>query len=437
MKKELIFSIIAFVCFMTLFVAGILITEQMNYRALEKNYSAALENTPDNEVHIQAPSAEALSLQKNKVATWLIHLLLGMFIPGLILFTGISAGIRRWIEEMGVKSIFVIILYFLVYSLIEYLLTFPLDFYAGFVRPHAYGLSNQTFLKWLGDSLLSLGVSAALTGAVVWVPFLIIKKFPAFWWLVVGLLFIPYMFFMYYISPAYIDPLYNRYTPLEDRTLEAKINGQMNRTTIGSFDLYQVDKSTDTKEMNAYMTGVFDNKRIVLWDTTIQKLSDREILAIVAHEAGHYLLGHIWKSILLGGALCILVLFLVNKCALWVLARSGGAFGFDKLHDAAALPLLVLMISLFTFLSAPLTSAYSRAVETQADTFELELTKDNYASAMAMVRIHEQSKILPQPGILYKLWRYDHPTYKERVDFANTYRPWEQGKPLEYQKYFK
>src|SRR5699024_4678252 len=128
--------------------------------------------------------------------------------------------------------------------------------------------------------------------------------------------------------------------------------------------------------MNAYMTGVFKSKRIVLWDTTINNLEKEEVLSITAHEIGHYVKGHIWKGIILGGLFTILLLFLLNKTTLWILNNSKGHFGFTKLYDIASIPLLILVLNFYLFLSSPIINGYSRHIEWDADRFELELARN-------------------------------------------------------------
>ncbi len=162
------------------------------------------------------------------------------------------------------------------------------------------------------------------------------------------------------------------------------------------------------------------------------------IIAILgAHEMGHYLMGHVWKGIVLGGVLSIFIFYLVDKSSIWIINKSAGAFGFTKLYDIASLPLLILLLNVFMFIATPAVNTYTRYTETEADRFEIELTRDNEASASAMIKLHETSLVLPTPGVVYKLWNYDHPTFQDRVNFANSYKPWEQGKPIKYGKYIK
>lgn len=435
MKKQLSVVIIFAVLFLCIFIFSVVLTESINFKDIKNDTSYSNQIVREGTVKIPAPSEQAIEYQKNKTTVWVVRLLLSFLIPFMFLFSGLSARISRLARKISRRFIVEVAVFFILYSLIDYLLNLPMDLYAGFIRPHAYGLSNQAFGKWFEDSVKNVLISSATGAAFIWFPYLMIKKSPRLWWLYTGLVSIPMLFFVSYISPLYIDPLFNRFEPVQNSELDIKIHGLLHRTTLGDCNVFQVNKSEDTKEMNAYMSGSFGSKRIVLWDTTVKNLTEREILCVVAHEMGHYLMGHIWKSIILGGLLIVFTLYLVNKSALWMISQSEGRFGFRKLYESASLPLLILLINVFMFISAPATNAYSRSMEKEADRFEIELTRDNTASAMAMVKLAGQSLALSSPGLVYKWWNYDHPTFKDRIEFENTYKPWEERKPLVYQKY--
>lgn len=437
MKKELSASIIIFIIIMIGFIFSVKVSEQQNNKYLREKYVQSTEIKENTATTIAAPSEKAIDYQQKKVIIWVTSIILGMVVPAFFLFSGLSAGIRNWAQSRSKIAFIAFILYFIVYYSIITLISLPLDYYSSFVLKHAYGLSNQSFGKWIGDFLKSFAIAIVAGSALIYIPYALIKRSPGYWWLYFGLLLIPVLFFITFISPVYIDPIFNKYEKVQDTKLEAKIYDLIDKTDIKNVKVYQVNKSVDTKEMNAYMTGVLNTKRIVLWDTTIKNLTDRETLAVVAHEMGHYLMGHVWKAIVLGGILNVFIFYLINKIALWVINKSGGTFVITKLHDIASLPLLMLLLSIVMFIVTPTINAYSRYTETEADRFELELTKDSEASMSSMIKLHQTSLALPTPGIVYKLWNYDHPTFEERVNFAKNYKPWEEGKALKYQKYMK
>jgi len=436
-SREIRRAVIIFLVLFVLFASAVLISEYINTRNIINTYPDKVSVAIPDIVTVSKPSPEAFEFQQSKVVTWLLRLFLGFAVPAFFLFSKLSAGIRNWVSRRTSRWVGIIILYFIVYTLIETIIYLPLDMYTGFFRLHRYGLSNQTLYQWVIDLIKSFVVNTVITAAVIWVPFLIIKKCPKRWWLYLGLISIPYMFIGSYVQPVVIDPIFNEYKPVEDVQLSNRIDELLSRTSIENCQVLQVDKSKETNQMNAFMTGVLNTRRIVLWDTTINYLSTDEVLGVVAHEMGHYLMGHIWKSILLGGLGSILALYLVHRLSNWFLRKSNGSWGFTDLSDIAALPLIILMINLMLFITSPVINAYSRSIETEADRFELELTKNNFSTATATVKMHQQSLAMPEPGYVYMLWNYDHPTFKSRVDFANEYRPWEEGKPLKYQKYIK
>ncbi len=437
MNKEIRKAILIFFVAFAIFTCLILISEFINYRQILNTYPQNPHLVVPDTVSVALPTQAAFDFQRSKVTTWLIRLFLGFAVPAFFLFSKLSANIRNWARRKARRWTLIIMLYFIVYSVIEMLIYLPLDFYTGFVRMHQYGLSNQTFVQWLIETVKSFSVNSVILAAIIWIPFLLIKKSPKRWWLYLALISIPYTFCMSYLQPIVIDPMFNQYKEIEDGELSVKIDELLSKTYIENCQVLQVDKSKETNQMNAYMTGVYNTKRIVLWDTTINYLNVEEILGIVAHEMGHYLMGHIWKSILLGGLGGILILYLVYRICNWFLEKSKGKYGFYKLSDVAAFPLILLAINLMLFITAPISNTYSRSIELEADRFELELTKNNFATATATVKLHQQSLSMPEPGYIFMLWTYDHPTYKSRIDFANQYRPWETAQPLKYQKYMK
>ena len=437
LSKNLKKSIIVFLCIFIVFAAAILITEAINAQHIMKTYPEKGSAATPGIVEVYKPSNEAFDFQKSKVTTWLIRLFLSFAVPAFFLFSRLSLGLRNWAHKRTQIWLTIILIYFLAYSLIEAIIYLPLDIYTGFFRMHEYGLSNQTFVEWFTELVKSFVVNSLMGCLIVWVPFFIIKKSPNRWWLYLGLLMTPYLLIMSLLQPIVIDPIFNEYKPVENAVLSSKIGDLLDKTNIGKTDIFQVDKSKETNQMNAYMTGVFSTKRIVLWDNTINNLNQDEIMGVVAHEMGHYLMGHIWKSIVMGGLGSILILYIVHRLCRWYIGRSQGRMGFSNLADVAALPLILLMLNLVMFFVTPISNAYSRNMELEADRFELELTKNNFATATATVKLHQQSYALPEVGLVYMLWNFDHPEFKERVEFANTYMPWEEGKLLKYQKFLK
>ena len=215
----------------------------------------------------------------------------------------------------------------------------------------------------------------------------------------------------------YIDPIYNKYTSIEDEELGKEIKQLLKKAEIEDAEIYKVDKSRDTKEMNAYMTGVFKSKRIVLWDTTMEKLDKDEVLSITAHEIGHYIKGHIWKSIILGGLFSVVLMYLVYRTSNWILINSNGVFGFNRLYDIASIPLIILVLNFYMFFANPIINFSSRQMEREADMIEIQLTKNKEAAISTMLKLYEGNLSIPRPSKLFKIWYHSHPTAEERIKF--------------------
>jgi STE24 endopeptidase len=188
-----------------------------------------------------------------------------------------------------------------------------------------------------------------------------------------------------------------------------------------------VDKSADTTTANAFVTGLFGTKRIVLWDTLLKKFDEREVLAVTGHELGHYALNHIPWAIALSSLIFVAGLYWTDVVGRRLIARYRGRFGFDSLSDVAATPLLVALLAIASTALGPIALAYSRRNEHEADRFALELTHYNRSAALAFTRLQHDNLGIPRPSLFEKIWRSSHPSVAERIEFCNTYRPWERG----------
>ncbi len=389
-------------------------------------------------VPVPEPSEKAMRYYRSGVVLWVVGLVWGLLVPAALLFSGASARIRSlasrtvrgsWLLTIGLYCALLLVLLFL--------LDLPLSYYAGFVRPHAYDLSSQTLGKWLGDAVKGLGVSVAGGVLFLWVPYLLLARSPRRWWLYTALLALPFFFFMAMIAPVWIDPLFNDFGPMADKELEARILALAERSGIEGSRVFEVDKSVDTKTVNAYVTGFLGTKRIVLWDTILAKLEPEEILFVMGHEMGHYVLGHVVRSVFFAFLLLLVALWVIHRIAGRLIERYRDRFGFERLSDVASVPLLMLLFGLIFFVAEPLAMTYSRSQEHEADRFGLELTRDNRAGAMAFVKLQHENLSNPRPAAIDKIWRWSHPTLAERIEFCNAYRPWESGRPLRYADRFR
>lgn len=403
MTRRLTLSIITFFIFLILFIGFILISEYRNMDSLRPEYP----NIPD----------RIYDYRRSILKVWAINLLIKFLVPLVFLITGLSKRIEIFARGNGRGLFLTGVIYVIIFSIIDLLIYLPTSYYSSFVLAHRFSLSNQTLYRWLELTFKRFILNTIVLALVVWFPYYIMKISPNRWWLYLGLLAIPIIAFVTFISPTYIDPIFNRYTTLEDEELMKDIKVLLERAGVGDAQVFQVDKSKDTKAMNAYMTGIFSSKRIVLWDTTINNLERGEVLAISAHEIGHYVKGHIWKSVVIGGLAAVLIMYLLYVTSNWLLVNSNGSFGFRKLYDIASLPLIILVLNFYMFFSNPIMNFVSRQMEREADAFEIYLTQDREAAISAMLKLSEGNLSIPRPSKIYKIWYCTHPPVEERIQF--------------------
>jgi STE24 endopeptidase len=395
--------------------------------------AASAQTGADGPVDVPAPSDKALRYHHGNNALWAMEQVLSLALPLLLLFTGLSAGLRTFASQLGRGRFYpTLAIYLVLISLLLFLVELPLSYYVSFAREHAYGLSTQRFSKWASDQAKGLGVGLVIGLLVLWVPYWMLAKSPQRWWLWTSALALPFYTLTLIVTPLWIAPLFNKFGPMKDKVLEAEVLAVARRAGVEGARVFEVNKSIDTAKVNAYVTGVGGSKRIVLWDTLIARLSPEQAQYVVGHELGHYVLGHVWTSVVLSTVLTFIGLFGAHRLSGFVLGHFGDRMGFHQLSDVASMPLLMLLLTLFSLVITPAALAFSRYHEHEADRFGLELTHDNRAAATAFVALQQQNLAVPRPSLLYKIFRASHPPIGERVDFINSYRPWTHGEPGRY-----
>ena len=388
-------------------------------------------------VAVPEPTEQALAYHRSGNWIWVFNTVWGLLVPAVFLWTGFSARMRDWASAIGRKWFFIVAVYWVIFTLVSTVIDLPRVYYTGFVRQHAYGLSNQTLGKWASDQLASLAVTLVIGGIALWVPYLLLRKSPTRWWIYTSALAVPFIVTIVLVQPLWIDPLFNRFGPMEDKTLEAEILALAERSGIEGGRVFEVAKSEDTKALNAYVNGFGATKRIVLWDTILKALDRPQLLAVMGHEMGHYVLGHVWKLIAILSITILGLTYAVHRLSGALIRKHQTRFGFTALGDVASLPLVLLLVGAVSLLTDPLTLAVSRHFEHEADRFALEITRSNRAAATAFVILQQENLAVPRPGRLYTWFRSSHPPVGERIDFSNDYRPWESGQPLVYADRFR
>lgn len=379
---------------------------------------------------------ESRAYATTRAALGFIEPVYGILVGLFLLFSGLSARFRDIAHAMGHRAYIRVLVYLVLYLAAGFVLGFPLAFYQGFAIEHRYGLTDQRFSAWLAEQLKQVLVGIVFFGIVplVRLAYAPIARFPRRWWLVLAAGTLPVIVAGTLLQPVVIDPLFNRFTPLQDQRLSGEIVRLAERAGIPGRRVFQVDRSAQTRKLNAYVSGFGVSQRIVLWDTTLRDMSEDEILFVMGHEMGHYRLHHIWLGIAWVSLLSVLLFWLCAVIMRRAVRRWAGRWGFVHLHDVASLPLFVATLSLLSLLAQPGVNWFSRHVEREADAFGLELTHANDAAARAFIKLSAQNRLNPDPPQWLKVSEYQHPPLVERIRFAESYRPWAVGKPGRYFK---
>jgi Zn-dependent protease with chaperone function len=338
----------------------------------------------------------------------------------LLLATGASAKMRD-LAQRGVRRRFVAsMLYIVLFAAAIAVLDFPLTYYADFFVPHQFDLSNQSFASWMLDQMKAFAVTVAILAPLGALALRGIARFKQ-WWRILWIASIPLSVFFIVIAPVFLDPIFNKFTKLQDPVLEKMLLDEASRAGIEGSRVFQVDKSKQTKTMNAYVTGLGPTKRIVIWDTLLAKMTREEVLVVMAHEMGHYVLNHVWKGLAFSIVVSFIVFFTGQRVYDRGVARWGARWDIREPGDPAAVPWLLIVATVIGFFLSPITSGFSRHVEHQADVFGLELTHLNEPMASAFRKLAEDSKYNPEPNRFSELWHYSHPSTNERIRYALEY----------------
>lgn len=337
------------------------------------------------------------------------------FLYFVILITGISRMFESWSPLQKRWAILRNAVYLFLLSILLFIVQFPLDYYSYTVSK-SYGISTQLFSSWMRDNVIAFWMDFAMTLVMVTVLYWLIKKSTKRWWLYAWALTVPFSIFLMFIQPVVIDPIYNDFYPLKDKELEEKILSLAEQADIPSEHVYEVNMAEKTNALNAYVTGIGGNSRIVLWDTTLNRLSDEEILFIMAHEMGHYVMKDIYIGIAEYLLMTLIGLWLISKIMPWMIRRYGSVLKIKHMSNINSLPLFLLISSFLLFFSSPLSNAISRYQEVRADEYAMELVEDPEAAVSTFQQLTKAGLGEVNPSALVKWFRYSHPPMLERIN---------------------
>jgi STE24 endopeptidase len=376
-------------------------------------------------------------LHHDRVYFWIAEQCVALGLPLVLLFGGFGARICHACGRIvRGRWFWTAVLFAAVYVLLSMLLLLPIDYVASQRLP-AWGMPAQNLWSWSSQELSNVLRLALIGAALGWVPFWIIRLSPKRWWLWAGVTASVATALLLTARPIWIDPLTARYGALEDPAWKERIDKLGQRVGIDHVNVLvqHLSSAGDCDNTTGTVEGIGITRRLILGDAVFKHSTEREVTATIAHELKHYRLDATWKPLVIVAGLIAAGMLAIALISAAPLRRGSKIFGFSFLADPASLPLLVLSARLFLLIEIPVTNLLSQHIEHEADRFALELTRDNDAVA------HEVADVcgpfIHQQTWFDRLYFDNHPSLDERVRFAQSYRPWEQGKPLIYSQYFE
>ncbi len=343
----------------------------------------------------------------------LVDFLYGLLVAGLLLWLKLSARIRDWAAEKTRSRVYQVMLFGLIYVSVVTAATLPLSIYEGYVREHAYGLSNQTFLQWLSDFAKSFALT--LIAAVVALPvfYAAIRRTRESWWLWGAGVVIAFSILVQVVYPVFIAPLYNSYTPLPDSPLKQQIESLARANGVETDNIWLVDESRQSTRISANVSGFLGTTRVSLNDNLLKRGTPDEVLAVLGHEMGHYVMAHTLRGILLMGLVTLVGFGFVAFAFRLSTGIFGGNWQVREPEDVAGLPLLVALMSIFLFAVAPVTNSITRSMENEADIFGVNAVRKPDAFATVVLKLADYRKL--DPGPWEETMLYDHPSGRTRI----------------------
>ena len=293
----------------------------------------------------------------------------------------------------------------------------PFDYWQQFVLEEKFGFNKMTPALFVGDIVKSAILGVIIGLPVIWVLLTVMGKAGTWWWLYAWILWTIFQYLMLFLYPTFIAPLFNKFTPLPDEQLRMKIENLMKRVGFQSKGLFVMDGSKRSAHGNAYFTGFGAAKRVVFFDTLIEKLSPEEIEAVLAHELGHFRLKHVMKRMIATSILSLVFLAILGylKSQSWCYA----GLGVDSIpaggSDAGALILFALTLPIFTFFLSPLMAISSRKHEFEADAFSAQYTQADDL-VHALVKMYQDNAATLTPDPLHSAFYDSHPPASQRIN---------------------
>ncbi len=378
---------------------------------------------PEFEGQVDVPMLEKMrAYETDKTRFGFISSLFGNIVVIAFVFGGLLDRYCVWIASLNLSFIVSGWLFFLLLSFAEETTSIPFSLYNVFRIENRYGFNTMTLRLWISDFIKSILISMIMFSLVTFAGLWLIQWGPRYWWLWVwGFLFI-FSLFVMYISPYVIEPLFNKFALVQDELLKEKIIALADKAGIHASRVLKVDASRRSKHTNAYFTGIGRTKRIVLYDTLLERMDNNEILAVFAHEIGHWRRKHLLKTLAAFEIFSFLGMYVSYRIVQSDILLHVFGIGMTPGRGTLFVKLLLLgfVAGIFLFPLKPLPNFLSRRYERQADLASYELTGDTGSMVNALVKLSKENLSNFYPHPLYAALYYSHPPVLERIRYLKS-----------------
>lgn len=334
----------------------------------------------------------------------------------LVLSTGLSARFRDWAERVTTRKFLQSMLYSLPYAAFGTIVLLPWTIYTGFWRERQYDLMNQSFGDWLGEQGVSFLISAVTSALVIAIIIWGISRSPKRWWIWGSGIAAAFLAMMILVTPVFVSPLFNTYSEMPKGPLRDRIVAMAASQNVPAEHIYVFDQSKQHKRISANVSGLGPTIRISLNDNLLNQSTPDEVAAVMGHELGHYVLGHVWKLVLSFTLIFTAAFWLASRIVPGLLKRYGARWKLRGVADVAAIPVYSMVLSVFMLIMTPATNSITRINESEADAFGLDVARapDGFASVAMKLSVYRKI----EPGPLEEILFFDHPSGKTRVSMA-------------------
>jgi STE24 endopeptidase len=341
----------------------------------------------------------------NLILTLAALLVLALWAGPALRETVSQAAPDRWLRLIVVGALCAVVLE---------VLTLPISFWSGFILEHRHGLSRQTLSAWLWKQIKGWLIGAPLGLALLLGLYTLLWYFPDTWWIWATLAWLALTLLLGQLLPVLILPLFYKVTPLDNASLLERLRKLAEGTGLFFKGIYRLHLSAETRKANAALAGLGRTRRVLLGDTLLDDFTPEEIEVVFAHEVGHHVYRHLPKLIAWSVVTSAAGFYLVNQ----VLQRSADSLGYGAFNEPTALPLLLLVLTVFGLILGPLQNAISRFFERQCDAYALRRTRNAEAYCSAFIKLAQLNKADPDPNPWVVWLHYDHPPIRQRLALA-------------------